>query len=225
MEMIFLNKACQAADVLLIAFSSSIPFNDTIQLCLAFKVSMTRLQIPTKLSAHAPLFSQQVILDRVNQLADKIDRDVATLDQPLTLLITLCGAWHFGSALSLALQTPHHVAFVQAKSYTHTSRSGEPVTLNWVTPVVQLKGRRILLVEDIVDSGHTLQTLTQHLRSEPAFHYWKTITLLDKPEARQVDIQADYVGFTVDTDAFVIGYGLDLDNAYRDLPFITVYQP
>ena len=86
-----------------------------------------------------------------------------------------------------------------------------------------IKGRHVVILEDILDTGLTLQFVTEHLRAmEPAS--LKICTLLDKPERRRVDIYADYIGFTIPNE-FVVGYGLDYKEVYRNLPFVGVLKP
>lgn len=159
----------------------------------------------------------------VLNMANLIDDDWAKVTRidptaKLTLVVVMSGAWHFASALSLAMRTPHQVAFVRVSSYQGTQQAQTPQCLWWQKPG---DNHYLLLVEDIADTGHTLRLLQTQLR--PEWSLWKTASLLDKPKARQVEVTLDYKGFTVEPDQFVVGYGLDVDNNYRDLPFIGLY--
>ena len=112
--------------------------------------------------------------------------------------------------------------FMAVSSYGGgTSTSGNVKMLKDVS--CNIKGRHVVILEDIIDSGLTLKFVAEHLRSmEPAS--LKICTLLDKPERRKVDIFADYVGFTIPNE-FVVGFGLDYQEFYRNLPFIGVLKP
>ena len=112
--------------------------------------------------------------------------------------------------------------FMAVSSYGGgTSTSGNVKMLKDVS--CNIKGRHVVIHEDIIDSGQTLKFVAEHLRSmEPAS--LKICTLLDKPERRKVDIFADYVGFTIPNE-FVVGFGLDYQEFYRNLPFIGVLKP
>jgi hypoxanthine phosphoribosyltransferase len=173
------------------------------------------------------LFTAEAIAARIKVMAAQLDTDYAAMcattgdGSPLTLLVTLTGAWHFASALSLAMQTPHHVAFVRVHSYVGTQRQTHtPPQLQWVSEPANLQGGKVVIVEDIVDTGHTLACLVTAVQALPTSTLWKTISLLDKPLAREVNIHPDYYGFRVDPTQFVVGFGLDKDNDYRDLPYI-----
>ena len=112
--------------------------------------------------------------------------------------------------------------FMAVSSYGGgTSTSGNVKLLKDVS--CNIKGRHVVILEDILDSGLTLKFVTEHLRSmEPAS--LKICTMLDKPERRKVDIFADYVGFTIPNE-FVVGFGLDYQEFYRNLPFVGVLKP
>ena len=110
------------------------------------------------------------------------------------------------------------IDFMAVSSYGAATKSSGVVKINKDLDV-NIDGRDIIIVEDIVDSGVTLSYLEGYLQSRGAASI-KLCSLLDKPEGRRVDIKADYVGFTVD-DRFIVGYGLDYDQRYRNLPYIT----
>ena len=141
----------------------------------------------------------------------------------LVVVSVIKGSVFFFVDLVRALKRPVELDFIKASSYyAGTTSSGE---LN-----IQLDLKRddyenvdILLVEDIVDSGRTLKVLTEHLRERGA-HSVRTVALLDKPSRRAVEFEADYIGATI-PDEFVVGYGLDYNENYRELPFVGVLKP
>ncbi len=161
------------------------------------------------------LLSREVIARRVKELADQISRDYAGRD--LLLIGILKGGFIFLADLCRALEFPAEVDFVRLMSYgTGTETSGEVHITKDVE--VPLKGRDVLVVEDIVDAGLTLDFLLGHLAShQPAS--LKICCLIDKRERRQVEVPLDYVGFTIDR-GFLVGYGLDCAEKFRTLPDI-----
>ncbi len=161
------------------------------------------------------LFSRQEIARRVEELADRISRDYA--GQDLLLVGILKGAFIFLADLVRALEFPVEVDFVRLRSYgAGTQTSGEVHLTKDVE--VPLKDRHVLVVEDIVDAGLTLDFLLGHLAShQPAS--LKICCLIDKRERRQVEVPLDYVGFPV-AKGFLVGYGLDCGEKLRTLPEI-----
>ena len=167
------------------------------------------------------LFAEDEIAGRVRELGDQISRDYE--GKELLLVGVLKGAFVFLSDLARNISIPVSVDFVAVSSYANsTSSSGiVEVTKDLDTKV---EGKHVLIVEDIVDTGWTLKMscLTESLRAGNAASV-RVCALLDKPSRRKVDVQVDYVGFVV-PDKFVIGYGLDFDGLYRNLPFIGVLK-
>ncbi len=158
---------------------------------------------------------------RVQEMARAIEADYQDVDE-LLLVCTLKGAYLFLGDLSRALKRPHAVDFMGISSYGGGTRSSGAVQL-----IMDLKedihGRNVLIVEDIIDSGRTLQYMRRNLLArEPAT--LRICTLLNKPSRREVEVPVDYVGFDI-PDEFVVGYGLDFDELYRNLPFIAVLKP
>ena len=119
--------------------------------------------------------------------------------------------------LMRTVEIPCSMDFMAVSSYSGATSTGA-VKINKDLET-DIDGKDIIIVEDIVDSGVTLNYLEGYLKSRGAASV-KLCSLLDKPEGRRVDIKADYVGFTVD-DRFIVGYGLDYDQKYRNLPYIT----
>jgi hypoxanthine phosphoribosyltransferase len=170
------------------------------------------------MSSHKKLIiSREAIANRVKELAAVISRDYAGKD-PLLVGI-LKGGFIFLADLARALDFPVQVDFVRLKSYgAGTKTSGEVHISKDVE--LPLQGRHVLIVEDIVDAGLTLDFLLGHLASfQPAS--LKICCLIDKKERRQVEVPIDYVGFTVEK-GFLVGYGLDSGEKFRTLP--DVYE-
>jgi len=157
---------------------------------------------------------------RIGELAEAIESDYAEVDNPL-LLCVLKGAYMFLADLSRRLSMPHELDFMAISSYGAGTTSSGAVQI-----ILDLKqdisGRDVLIVEDIIDSGRTLAYMRRLLlaRNPASLHI---CTLLNKPSRREVEVPVDYVGFDI-PDEFVVGYGLDYDQQYRNLPFIAVLK-
>ena len=167
-----------------------------------------------------PLITELEIRLRVSQIAEAIARD--TNVRGLIVVAVLKGAFMFLADLlrrlaDLGLEP--RVDFIRAASYGSGTRSSGRVkiSLDCASPV---RGRAVLLVDDIVDSGRTLAHLQRHLKAKGAARVL-TCVLLDKASRREVKFQPDYVGFEI-PDRFVVGYGMDFDERYRYLPFIGI---
>ncbi len=166
------------------------------------------------------LISEEQLRQRVAELAEQISRDYAGRT-PLLVCI-LRGGVMFLTDLMKQLTVPHHVDFMAVSSYGVGARAtrGQPrITLDLNTDV---RDRHVLLVEDIIDSGHTIDHVLRLLQTrEPAS--LRVCALLDKPARREVYVPITYLGFEI-PDEFVFGYGLDLDEYFRNLPFIGVVK-
>jgi hypoxanthine phosphoribosyltransferase len=166
------------------------------------------------------LISEEQLRQRVAELAEQISRDYAGRT-PLLVCI-LRGGVMFLTDLMKRLTVPHHVDFMAVSSYGVGARAtrGQPrITLDLNTDV---RDRHVLLVEDIIDSGHTIDHVLRLLQTrEPAS--LRVCALLDKPARREVYVPITYLGFEI-PDEFVFGYGLDLDEYFRNLPFIGVVK-
>ena len=158
---------------------------------------------------------------RIAELGREISEDYAETDN-LILVCILKGSLLFTADLMRHISAPHAVDFMDVTSYGVGARSttGDVRILKDLSESIQ--GCHVLIVEDIIDSGRTLEHVLRLLSTrEPAS--LKVCTLLDKYERREVDIPLDYVGFAI-PDCFVFGYGLDIDEYYRNLPFIGVVK-
>jgi hypoxanthine phosphoribosyltransferase len=167
------------------------------------------------------LISPEQLQARVAELGWQIAADYAGKD--LLLVCILKGGVMFLTDLMRQINAPHAIDFMAVTSYGAGSRESTGAVRILMDLETDIVGRNVLLVEDIIDSGQTLNYITRVLRARgPAS--LRICTLLDKAERRQVNVSLDYVGFTI-PDKFVFGYGLDLDEVYRNLPFIGVVKP
>src|SRR5438105_1494503 len=140
---------------------------------------------------------------------------------PVHLVAVLKGAFMFLADLIRAMEGPVTCDFIALSSYgSNTSSSGEVRLLKDLDR--SLEGRDVIIVEDIVDTGLTLSYLQEILRARAPASL-RTACLLSKPSRRKVDVDIEYIGFTID-DKFVVGYGLDFDERYRNLPYIGVLE-
>jgi hypoxanthine phosphoribosyltransferase len=158
-----------------------------------------------------------VVQARIGELAAKINHDYA--GKELLVVGILRGAFIFLADLVRKLEMPVVVDFMAVSSYGQATRSSGVVRILKDLDE-SVAGRRLLLVEDIVDTGLTLKYLSEYLRAKQPADL-RVCTLLDKPDRRQVDIKPDYNGFAI-PDYFVVGYGLDSGQRYRNLPGIYV---
>jgi hypoxanthine phosphoribosyltransferase len=167
------------------------------------------------------LITSEQLQARIAELGVQISADYA--GQDLLLVCILKGGVLFLTDLMRHIAVPHSINFMAVSSYGAGSRESTGAVRILMDLETDIVGRNVLLVEDIIDSGHTLDYITRVLRARgPAS--LRVCTLLDKAERREVDVKLDYVGFKI-PNKFVFGYGLDLDEVYRNLPFIGVVRP
>lgn len=166
------------------------------------------------------LFSREELSDTAKRLGKQISEDYK--DKNLLLVSLLKGSVLFMADLMREITLPCAIDFMSVSSYTWTKSSGGNVNilkdLN-----IDIKGYDVLIVEDILESGYTLKCVTEmfKLRNPASI---KICTLLDKPNCRKTDIEAEYVGHKIPDD-FVVGYGMDYNEKYRNLPFIGILNP
>ncbi len=162
-----------------------------------------------------PLFDEKQIATRLKEMGGEITRDLA--GESLIVIGVLKGAVIFLADLVRHVDLPLSIEFIGVASYSGTKSTGH-VRLTYDL-TADIKGKNVLLVEDIIDTGHTIDYLIDTLRvREPKS--LRVATFLSKPEAHAMHNKLDYVGFEISKE-FVIGYGLDLDQKYRNLPYLA----
>lgn len=165
------------------------------------------------------LLSEEEVDRRIREIGEQISRDYA--GRSIHLVCVLKGGSFFMCELAKRITVPVSLDFMSVSSYGSDTKSSGVVKI--VKDLDEpLKGRDVLVVEDIVDSGRTLSYLLEILQERgPAS--LRLCTLLDKPDRRVIDVKVDYTGFQI-PDEFVVGYGLDYDQMYRNLPYIGVVE-
>lgn len=167
------------------------------------------------------LIDEATLQDRIQAIAAQIDADYAEHDE-LLLLGVLKGSYIFMADISRKIKRPHEIDFMIVSSYGSGTKSHGGVRI--VKDLKQsIVGKHVLIIEDIVDSGHTLTYLSDLLQSRSPASL-KICTLLSKPSRREVPVDITYTGFEV-PDEFVVGFGLDFDELYRNLPYIAILKP
>lgn len=162
-------------------------------------------------------------LDEITtKLANEITRDYKDSKKPLILLIILKGSLVFASDLMKKIHLPLELEFMKVSSYGAGTKNSGEIKIHLDLMREELEKYDLLIIEDIVDSGRTLSRLTQLLKNRNA-NSVKTCTLLDKPSRREVDFVPDYCGAQIE-DEFVIGYGLDYNEKYRNLPYVGILK-
>ncbi|MDO5717136.1 MAG: hypoxanthine phosphoribosyltransferase [Tissierellia bacterium] len=165
------------------------------------------------------LLEQERIQKRVRELAEEINTSYG--DEKLIIVPILRGGFMFSADLIRHLRMPVEIDFLTTSSYGNaTVTSGDVQIYSDVRS--NLKGNHVLVVDDIIDSGKTIAHVKDHILSKEPKSL-KFCTLLDKPSRRRVEISSDFVGFTID-DLFIVGYGLDYQGLYRNIPYIFVFE-
>ncbi|MCD8190678.1 MAG: hypoxanthine phosphoribosyltransferase [Clostridiales bacterium] len=167
------------------------------------------------------LYSEEQLKARVAKMGADITRDYQGKEKIL-LVSVLRGSYIFMADLSRAIDLPCLVDFMVVSSYGSDTKSSGQVEIKKDISM-NLEGYHVIIVEDILDSGNTLYYLMKILKLRKAASI-RICTLMDKPERRVRPITADYVGFEI-PDAFVVGYGLDYDQRYRNLPYVGILKP
>lgn len=165
------------------------------------------------------LLSEEQVNKRIKEIGEQISKDYA--DKEVHLVCVLKGGSFFMCELAKRITVPVFLDFMSVSSYGSDTKSSGVVKI--IKDLDEsMTNKNVLIVEDIVDSGRTLSYLQEMLKQRGAADV-KLCTLLDKPERRVVDVKVDYVGFQI-PDEFVVGYGLDYDQKYRNLPYIGVVK-
>jgi len=158
------------------------------------------------------LIDKETIKSRIIELARQIKGDYG--DKPLSVLCVLNGAFIFAADLIRAYEGPCEISFVKLSSYQGTESTGIVKMAENIH--CDLAGKDVLIVEDIVDTGLTMDYLLKVVKAKSP-HSVKVATCFDKPSRRKTDVPVDYVAFEIE-DKFIVGYGLDYDGLYRNLP-------
>jgi hypoxanthine phosphoribosyltransferase len=166
------------------------------------------------------LYSAEQINDKVKELGATLSKDFE--DRNPLVICVLKGAFIFMADLVKAIDVPLEIDFMAVSSYGQSTKSSGVVKIIKDLDA-SVEGREVLIVEDIIDSGLTLSYLIDVLERRNAKSV-TVVTLFDKPARRTVELQADYTGFTL-PDEFVVGYGLDYAEQYRNLPYIGILKP
>lgn len=163
--------------------------------------------------------SQEKIAQRVKEMGQEITRDYA--NEELLILCVLNGSFIFCSDLVREIKVPQTFSFLKASSYGESTESSGKVDIKTFRPI-EFANKHVLIVEDIVDTGHTLSALRAHI-ADQGVKSVKLASLLFKPARLEHEVEIDYLGFEIE-DKFVIGYGLDYAEKYRELPYIGIYN-
>ncbi len=166
------------------------------------------------------LYTEEELKQRVKEMGEAITRDFAGKDP--VFVGVLKGSFIFMSDLMRAVDLPSSVDFMAVSSYGNSTSTSGAVKINKDLSE-DIEGRHVIIVEDILDSGVTLSYLSRYLQNRAPASI-TIATLLDKPSRRKAEVYASYFGFEV-PDAFVVGYGLDYAERYRNLPYIGVLKP
>jgi len=161
------------------------------------------------------LISEKLLKDRIKELAKQIEKDYK--DKEITIVSVLRGGVFFTVDLSKQIESKINFEFIEVSSYGNSFESTGNIKIQKEISI-SIEGKDVLIVEDIIDSGRTLKYLKQYLENKKAKSV-KIATLLNKPERREVEVDVDYIGFDI-PNKFVLGYGLDYEGYYRNLPYI-----
>ena len=170
--------------------------------------------------AQTTLFTKAEIDRRVAEMGAEITRDLAGSD--LIAMCVLKGAMFFCSDLMRQIAFDVALDFIQISSYGNQKTSSGVVTI-LKEPQLDMRDRTVLIIEDIIDSGLSMKEVFRYIKLDRGAKEVRTATFLDKPTARKVEFKADYIGFSIDPK-FVVGYGLDFAEKYRNIPDIQVLE-
>lgn len=161
------------------------------------------------------LFSTDEISEKVKELGQQISKDYE--GKSLVVVSLLRGSFIFAADLVREIEVPTQIEFMTTASYGHSEESSGQV--NIINDIKDdIEGRDVLVVDDIMDSGLTMEKIIEHLKKKNPSSI-KSCVMLDKPERRRTEITPDYVGFTI-PDYFIVGYGLNYGDYYRNVPYI-----
>lgn len=169
------------------------------------------------------LVSEEQITELTDRIAKQITEDYKNSDKKLVAICILKGSLMFTCELVKKIPLPMEIDFMKVSSYGSSTVTSGVINIHLDIKRDDMSEVDFIIIEDIVDSGKTLSHLVRYLKERGAASV-KTCTLLDKPDRRMVDFTPDYCG-TVIPDEFVVGFGLDYDEKYRNLPFVGILKP
>lgn len=165
------------------------------------------------------LISEADLKQRVKQIAEEIEKDFN--NESVVMIIVLKGSFVFAADLIREMKSDMYVDFISVSSYSdQTESTGKVKLLKDLDS--NITNKNVVVIEDIIDSGLTLHFLIDHLKLHKPRNI-KLCTLLDKPDRRKIDLPVDYVGFVI-PDEFIVGYGIDYAQKYRNLPYIATVE-
>lgn len=164
------------------------------------------------------LISKEELERRIGELAKQIDKDY--LGKEITIICVMRGAVFFTVELTLKMKTKLKYEFITISSYEGENSTGEILLRTDLRDSIE--GKDVLIVEDIIDTGTSMKYLIEHLRSKNP-RTLKVCALASKPERREVEVPIDYLGFEI-PNKYVVGFGFDIDNNYRNLPYVAYLE-
>lgn len=170
------------------------------------------------------LVSEEEIAGAVKRIAKQMEEDFKCSDKKVLFLCTLKGAVVFLADLMKNFNLPAEIDFIKVSSYASGTESSGIISLKSGPDLKDLSEYNVVVIEDILDTGNTLSWLLNHVKNTMNAHSVKLCALFNKPDRRQKDVKIDYQGFII-PDEFIVGYGLDYDEMYRNLPYVGVLKP
>lgn len=164
------------------------------------------------------LISEEQLNKRITELAEQIDKDY--LGKEITIICVMRGAVFFGVELTLKMKTRLKYEFITISSYEGENSTGEVTLMTDLRESIE--GKDVLIVEDIIDTGRSMKYLIEHLKSKNP-RTLKVCALANKGERREVEVPIDYLGFEV-PNKYIVGFGFDIDNNYRNLPYVAYLE-
>lgn len=164
------------------------------------------------------LISEEALNKRITELAEQIDKDY--LGKEITIICVMRGAVFFGVELTLKMKTRLKYEFITISSYEGENSTGEVTLMTDLRESIE--GKDVLIVEDIIDTGRSMKYLIEHLKSKNP-RTLKVCALANKQERREVEVPIDYLGFEV-PNKYIVGFGFDIDNNYRNLPYVAYLE-
>lgn len=164
------------------------------------------------------LISKEALNKRITELAEQIDKDY--LGKEITIICVMRGAAFFTVELTLKMKTRLKYEFITISSYEGENSTGEITLMTDLRESIE--GKDVLIVEDIVDTGRSMKYLIEHLKSKNP-RTLKVCVLANKQERREIEVPIDYLGFEV-PNKYIIGFGFDIDNNYRNLPYVAYLE-